>query len=41
MHTQTNFLAPYLGTASLMLSLAISGCGGQPQQTGSNLVGVR
>ncbi len=41
MRDPVNFLAPWLGTVSLMLSLAILGCGGQPQQTGSNLVGVR
>ena len=41
MRDPMNFLAPRLGTVSLMLSLAISGCGGQPQHTGSNLVGVR
>jgi uncharacterized protein DUF5666 len=41
MRDPMNFLAPRLGTVSLMLSLAISGCGGQPQQTGSNVVAVR
>ncbi len=41
MHGQTHCFAQWLGTASMILSLAISGCGGQPQQTGSHLAGVR
>src|SRR5712692_2297748 len=41
MHDQTHCFAQWFGTASVMLSLAISGCGGQPQQPGSNLAGVR
>jgi hypothetical protein len=41
MHTQINSFAQWLSTASITLSLAILGCGGQPQQTGSNLAGVR
>jgi hypothetical protein len=41
MHDQTHCFAQWFGTASMMLSLAISGCGGQPQQPGSNFAGVR
>ncbi len=35
------FLAPWLVSVSLIVNLGIFGCGSQPQQTGSNLVGVR